>query len=384
MNAIRLLSRIGGEASSVRGIRSFCDWRFYLVAALLVASTLCFARDPYFVVCGEFVYRQGVVVLLLALVIAAAFTWETPIFGKPAGANLLLQVLAMIPFALLVTRLCATDGGSSLELSAPSGFGFWQSIADTASEWYNRFIPRWITDLFRNWHVTLLFLLALLALCLRRVAFRVAAILLLLLILFFSQLNRNGGMVWMILGTLPLIAALSFMFCRYDRMSYYENVLRRLRRSGGIDAEKLRTILLVMEFIYRKKRISENAFRAKVKECYSHLRRFDDAEIATISAELAGQMVNNYDLAMLRNDGDGIFLVPDHSLFLGGDNLLSAVSVLPRVVFVCGFALVWVMMPVDLIPDGVPFVGVLDDLAVTVLCGVIARRSASQLVKNRE
>ena len=383
MNAIRLLNRIGGEASSVRGIRSFCDWRFYLVATLLVASTLCFARDPYFIVCGEFVYRQGVVVLLLALVIAAAFTWETPIFGKPAGANLLLQVCAMIPFALLVTRLCATEGGSSLELTAPSGFGFWQSIADTAAEWYNRLIPRWITDLFRNWHVTLLFLLALLALCLRRVAFRVAAILLLLLILFFSQLNR-GGMMWMILGTLPLIAALSFMFCRYDRMSYYENVLRRLRRSGGIDEEKLRTILLVMEFIYRKNRISENAFRAKVKECYSPLRRFDDAEIATISAELAGQMVNNYDLAMLRNDGDGIFLVPDPSLFLGGDNLLSAVSVLPRVVFVCGFALLWVMMPVDLIPDGVPFVGVLDDLAVTVLCGVIARRSASQLAKNRE
>ena len=384
MNVISHLSRIGAGASSARGIGSFCDWRFYLVAALLVASTLCFARDPYFVVCGEFVYRQGVVVLLLALVIAAAFTWETPIFGKPAGANLLLQVLAMIPFALLVTRLCATEGGSSMELTAPSGFGFWQSIADTAAEWYNRLVPRWITDLFRNWHVTMLFLLVLLALCLRRVAFRAAAILLLLLTLFFSQLNREGGMGWMLLGILPLISALSFMFCRYDRMSYYENVLRRIRRCGGIDEEKLRAILQVMESLYRKKRIPENSFRDKVKECYSPLRRFDDGEIAAISAELARQMVNTYDLTMLRNDGDGIFLVPDPSLFLGGDNLLSAVSVLPRVVFVCGFALLWVMMPVDLIPDGIPFVGVLDDLAVTVLCGVIARRSASQLAKNRE
>jgi len=384
MNAIGWLSRTGAGAPSARGIKSFRDWRFYLVAALLVASTLCLARDPYFLVCGEFVYRQGVVVLLLALVIAAAFTWETPIFGKPAGANLLLQVGVMIPFALLVTRLCATEGGSSMELTAPSGFGFWQSIADTAANLYNRFIPRWITDLFRNWHVTLLFLLALSALCLRRIAFRAAAILLLLLTLFFSQLNRDGSMMWMILGALTLISALSFMFCRYDRMSYYENVLRRIRRSGGIDEEKLRAILQVMEYLYRKGRISENAFRAKVKECYSTLRRFDDGEIATISAEVAGQMVNNYDLTMLRNDGDGIFLMPEPTLFLGGDNLLSAVSVLPRVVFVCGFALLWVMMPVDLIPDGIPFVGVLDDLAVTVLCGVIAQRSATQLAKNRE
>ena len=362
-----LIRRSLGSRDVSHGIGSFRDWRFYPVMALLLASTLCFARDPYFLVCGEFVYRQGVVVLLLALVIAAAFAWETPLFGKPAGANLLLQVMAMAPFALLVVRLCATDGGSSEELTAPDGFGFWQSFVDSLVDMYNRWIPLWIRDLFKNWHVTLLYLLTLAALCLRSIRFRVGAIVFLLLSMFASQLTRDGSMGWMLSGTVLLVAALVFMFCRYDRMSYFENVLRRIRRSGGIGVEELNAILAVMTFLYTKKRISENAFRAEVKACYSSLRRYDGAEISAISAEVARRMVNHYGLASVRNDGDGIFLVPDPALFLCGDDLLSAVSVVPRIVFVCGFALLWVMMPLDLIPDGIPFFGVLDDLAVTVV-----------------
>ena len=63
------------EAPDRRGIKSFRDWRFYLVALLLLGSTLCLMRDPYFIVGGEFVYKQGSVVLLMALLIAAAFAW---------------------------------------------------------------------------------------------------------------------------------------------------------------------------------------------------------------------------------------------------------------------------------------------------------------------
>ena len=68
------------DAPELRGIHGFRDWRFYMVTLLLLGSTLCLMRDPYFIVHGEFVYRQGAVVLLLALVIHAAFAWETPIF----------------------------------------------------------------------------------------------------------------------------------------------------------------------------------------------------------------------------------------------------------------------------------------------------------------
>lgn len=107
-----------GTTPDQRGIKSFRDWRFYLVTLLLSGSLLWLKNDPYFIVNDEFKYCQGTVVLLMALTIAAAFLWETPIFGKPAGANLLLQTFSIVPFALLMARLCAADGKSSQELTS--------------------------------------------------------------------------------------------------------------------------------------------------------------------------------------------------------------------------------------------------------------------------
>lgn len=375
---MNLLDCFVRNAPNVRGIHGFRDWRFYLTALLLLGSMLCLMRDPYFIVDSEFVYRQGAVVMLLALVIHAAFAWETPIFGKPAGANLLLQTLALIPFALLVVRLCAADGGSSLELSTPKFQGVLAILNDAVTGFY-KLIPAWIIDIFRNWHVTLLFLLVLGVLCLRRVVLRAAAIVLVLLVLFIGQIDRAGGMGWMLVGMVLLIAALSFMFCRYDRVAYYENVLARIRRGGELGKEELRTILTVMEQLEQGGRISNDRFRQIVKGCYEGERNYTDGEIDLISGEVAKRMIQTHALVTLRNDASGIFMSPAPLLFFYGDNPLAAVATLPRIVFVCAFALLWVMMPFDLIPDALPFVGVLDDISVTALSIMVARQSAMPL-----
>ena len=90
-------------------------------------------------------------------------------------------------------------------------------------------------------------------------------------------------------------------------------------------------------------------------------------------------MILTHALVTLRNDASGIFMSPDPLLFFYGDNPLAAVATLPRIVFVCAFALLWVMMPFDLIPDALPFVGVLDDISVTALSIMVARQSAMPL-----
>ena len=376
---MNLLKCFVEDAPDVRGIHSFRDWRFYLVALLLLGSTLCLMRDPYFIVDGDFVYRQGAVVMLLALVIYSAFAWETPIFGKPAGANLLLQTFALAPFALLIVRLCAADGGSSRELTRDMPLDPFLRVLSKAMYAMYDLIPSWLTDLFRNWHVTLLFLLVLGVLCLRRVVIRTAAIVLLLLVLFICQINRGGGMWWMLAGMALLIAALSFMFCRYDRISYYENILARIRRGGEIGQEELRVILTVMAQLEYGERLSNDRFRQIVKDCYAANRRYADDEIDLISGEVAKRMIMTHALVTLRNDASGVFISPDPLLFFYGDNLLTAVATLPRIVFVGAFALLWVIMPFDLFPDAIPFVGALDDIAVTGLSLVVAQHAALPL-----
>lgn len=379
------------EAPDRRGIKSFRDWRFYLVVVLLTGSLLTLINDPYFNADGEFAYRQGVIVLLMALVIAAAFLWETPIFGKPAGANLLLQTFSIAPFALLLARLCAADGKSSQELSdaVSKSVSFWGRVGAAFSQALD-VIPAWIRELFSNWQILLLFLLVLAILCLRRIALRTGAIVLVLLLLFAQQINRplsasrsSGGLACLLIAALLLTAALVFMFSRYDRVSYWENILKRLRRSSTISPEELRTVLQVMEQLERKKRLSDGNFRQIVKNCYAAEGQYSESELNLIAGELAKRMIHNHDLVSLRNDSEGIFLFPDPLLFQD-DNLLSAVAVVPRVVFVAVFALLWVMMPIDLIPDALPLVGTLDDIAVMILSGVVIQNSSLPLRKRHE
>ena len=366
-----------------RGIKSFRDWRFYLVAVLLSGSLLCQIYDPYFIAYGEFVYRQGIIVLMMALTIAAAFLWETPIFGKPSGANLLLQSFSIAPFALLVTRLCAADGSSSQALTVPAFPDFWSSVGEALSRVMDAVVPAWIRDMFSNWQITLLFLLVLGILCLRRIQLRTGAIGIVLLTLLARQLNRGGELVYLLGAALLLTAALSFMFSRYDQVSYYENILKRLRRRNTLGAEELRAVLLVMEQLARKKRLSEKNFRQIVKDCYTAEHAYSESELNMISGELAKRMVHNHDLVFLRNDSDGIFLFPDPLLFQD-DNLLCALAVVPRIVFVAFFALLWVLMPFDMIPDGLPLVGTLDDIAVVILSGTVIQRSSLPMRKRHE
>ena len=370
-----------GTAPEPRGIKGFGDWRFYPVFLLLSGSLFCLIYDPYFISYGEFAYRQGAMVLLMALTVAAAFLWETPIFGKPAGANLLLQSFSIAPFSLLMARLCATDGKSSQELTAPKFSGILATVCDMLYKAVE-IIPAWIRDMFSNWHVTLLFLLVLAILCVRSIQFRTGAIGLMLLVLFAGQLNR-GGIGYLTVAALLLAAALSFMFSRYDKVSYWENVLKRLR-SGELTAVELRAVLLVMAQLARKKRLSEGNFRQIVKDCYAsaeHPRT--ENELAMISGELAKRMIHSHDLVSLRNDSEGVFLFPDPLLFQD-ENLLSAVAVVPRIIFVGAFALLWVIMPFDLIPDALPLVGTLDDISVMILSGIVIQNSSLPMRKRHE
>ena len=374
--------KITEAAPDPRGIKSFRDWRFYLVALLLSGSLLCIVYDPYFIANGEFVFRQGMVVLLLALTISAAFLWETPIFGKPAGANLLLQSFSVAPFALLVTRLCASDGKSSPELVLPKYTGFWNLVCGWASNLLS-FIPLWIRDLFSNWGITLLFLFVLGILCLRHIKLRAGAITLVLILLFALQLNRDGTLRYLIAAALLLIVALSFMFSRYDQVSYYENIIKRLRRNKTIGQEELRTVLLVMEQLAQKKRLSDENFRQIVKDCYAADHPYSNNDLNMISGELAKRIIHNHGLAFLHKNSEGTFLFPNPLLFRD-DNLLRAIAVVPRIIVVAFFALFWVIMPVDLIPDGVPLIGVFDDIAVMILSGVVIQSSSRPMRSRNE
>ena len=161
------------------GVTGFRDIRCYLVMALYLGSFVCFASDPFFRQDGLFVYRQGLAAVLLAFLVTSAWNWELNWFGRSRGANLLLQMLQMLPATLFFARVAGR--ASAPPKAIPANF-FEGVLAKFRGllEQLLQLIPDWLSSPFANWRLTLLVMAVLAILACRRQMLKSGALLLLL------------------------------------------------------------------------------------------------------------------------------------------------------------------------------------------------------------
>ena len=67
-------------------------------------------------------------------------------------------------------------------------------------------------------------------------------------------------------------------------------------------------------------------------------------------------------------------LTPAPSLFVS-DSLLTMLAVWPRVALTVVVALLWLVLPIDGIPDAIPYVGMLDDAFVAIISAITLRNT---------
>ena len=71
--------------------------------------------------------------------------------------------------------------------------------------------------------------------------------------------------------------------------------------------------------------------------------------------------------------GNRVTLSASRSLYVC-NALLERINTFARLASVVLIAALWTLMPFDTVPDIVPFVGILDDLAVNAMAWTVARR----------
>lgn len=355
------------------GISGFGSMKFYVVFLLYLSSFLLFMHDPFFALNGRFSFQQGIVPMLMAYLIIAMFCWELSFMGKNRGANLLLQVMLVFPLTLFIARMTSDASSAPTwlfeklgEITQSSSLGFLVKASKS--------IPKWLTEAFTNWKLSLMLLLFLATQCVKKVQFRVSAMCTLLLLPVFTTLQSGDNVSWFAMGSVAMIAGISMQFCRYDRIIFFENVVRKM--SGGGDAIVLTIIMKVMGQLREKGRLSEPNLIHLVRTEYEKHCEVSAADARLMAGKITQMMLYEYGLAMLRNDSDGIYLVPSPSLYYN-DCLLGTMSLFPKIVIVCVIALLWVILPYDLIPDALPIVGALDDVTVALLSGMLMKSSAS-------
>ncbi len=356
------------------GITGFGSIKFYIALAFYIAAFLVLAYDPFFRAYGTFTYKQGMVSLLLGFIIIAALNWEFLIFGKPAGANLFLQLMQLFPFSLLCARLLAKPSQPPVPADL---LGSIREFLETSRSFLFSWVPDWIQDIFANWQISLLLVFILLIFCLRPLKLKIGALAFLFFYVIASNVENRPSMN-LFLGIILLAVGWWLQFCLYSKVIFFENMVRKLRSSSKCGEIFARTVCRIMSYLYENQRISEETISQIVQTEYSHLQNYSGQDLKIISGEITRKMLFEYKLAELRCDSDGLFLYANPALS-HYDGLLSWISVVPRVVLIFAIAVLWLVSPIDIIPDAIPIVGILDDVTVSLISALAIKNSVKEL-----
>ena len=370
----RIAGWIAGPVPEERGVAKLTAPRFFFVLLLYIAALIVFAWDPFFQSNGIFVYRQGIVTVFFAFVVTAALNWEMLLFGRVSGGNLLLQLMQLPPLTLLLARLTAFPSEPLGPVSIREKF--FQYLHSLDREMFNLAgsVPAWLGDLFSNWRISLCFMLILFFLSFRNLQLKLGLLISVLVILFGSAVNAGGLTPWLIGGTLLLAVGYALQFCRYDRVIFFENAVRRIARSGPCDSKLSSLMLASVTAFYETGKVSRPQLMELVQSVYAEEYPLRGSDLQLIAGEAVRKMVYQYGLAEVHSSADGEFLAPNPRLFCY-DNLLGLAAVAPRLLMTAAFAILWIMLPVDLIPDGIPLFGVLDDAAVALISGFALQKA---------
>lgn len=348
------------RAPSRSGITGPREWKFFAALLLQFASMVFFLRDPWF---GKvmFLGETSLTLAVVALVLLAAFAWEECLFGPPAGANLLLQLTLLVPFYFYLYRIVGISPIAPVSGLLPEAVH--QFVAEHA--W------RPISEIFDNPALLLVILTLMFALCFRSRTVRIGTVGLPLFYFTVRGFTLDGGSAVFYLPAVGcLCAALALQYCPYDRIVLYGNIKRAL--DIETDPAGYRAMLKIAVECCKHGELGEEGVLHLVREEYPSA---EGEELRRTAAGLLSRLIHRHRLLELVSDGNGFRLVPNPGI-RRVSSPLAGVAQVPRVVFALLLAVLWMLSPIDLIPDAVPLFGVVDDVGVTLL-------TAGLLFRNR-
>ena len=345
------------------GVAGIGDPKWIAVALCYIAAIALMGQDPWY---GDkyFTYNQGIFIGILAIFLVAGFCWEIYLLGRPAGINLILHGLLMVPVTLLIGRI------AGLPPAPESSYGllgqlkdYVISLKDTAG--FGSILPVWIQDIFRNPGILLLIFFTSIAFTQKKAGRRFALVTVAFLIPALQTLSHDPRPSLLFgLGFIAMLAGIALQFSNYGNIIGQQNVLSRLHTVD--DRLEFKCSLRIAKRAVVDGFVTEDGVLAIVQREYGKQYELNAPTAGGIAQAISHRLVREHRILELYGDERGFFLAPYPGIFKI-ESLFDEIAVWIRKIIITGIALVWLISPIDLFPDSIPILGAIDDALITLV-----------------
>ncbi len=345
------------------GVAGIGDPKWIVVALCYIAAVALMGQDPWY---GDkyFTYNQGIFVGILAIMIVAGFCWEIYLLGRPGGINLVLHCLLIVPTALLIGRIAGLPPAPEASYGLLGQLkNYMVSIKDAGG--IESILPVWIQDIFRNPSILLLIFFTSVAFTQKKASRRFALVVVAFLIPVMQTLSHDPRpSISFGLGFAAMLAGIALQFSKYGDIIGQQNVLSRLHAVD--DRLELKCSMRIAKRTVEDGFITEDGVLAVVQREYSKQFELDPLAVRGIAQAISHRLVREHRILELRGDERGFFLIPYEALFKI-ESLFDEISVWVRKIIITGIAIIWLISPIDLFPDSIPFLGAIDDALIALV-----------------
>lgn len=283
----------------------------------------------------------------LALLMTTAMAWELRILGDPHNPiqwpkHLLLLVALTLFFAQTLSLPTPTE----LPVYQPTPFGWFGDATVQALHNLVSLIPDCVIRFFHNWRIAGVLFLFFCVMCVRQLSFRLCALGTILLAPWCMTLI-DAFTPGLFFGGLLLIVALWQLIQPTPILALQSGAIK-LQPVAPHDPEFVVSAIRILDL---------------VKDGAAHPT--SEVEAIHPQAEALIERMIHLGLLEMHQTQEGKNLQLAKTLLRTSP--LAVFSRIPRALFLLTIVCIWVALPIDLIPDSIPFVGSLDDITLSIL-----------------
>lgn len=335
------------------GVTGFDDVKFWIALLFYGASLPLFFE-------GGVTWNAFHVVMpfLISFIIVGTLAWDYRVIGNPNRPHCLILHLAFLVSLIFLLNRLMLVGDFTPIMEGPSGTdSFIFSVA--------RHTPG-VTGIFRVFDFVLkwlgfavvLFFVSGAIIFPPRIACALLVILGMCVVAIAVGQNLNPSL-WSLFSGIALATVAFWLQIEDERKNrFWNSVAASLARSGDKPAMDMKIKIAMLRELEHSGSMGEKQIRGLVATRLNC--RSDDPRINPICARIADQLANQDGLAESREGSYGwrfVLTVPEEP-----PDFFAVTARVVRVIVTLGFCVLYILSPIDLIPDATPIFGVVDDM----------------------